>query len=174
MSPSLTIGKVFFLSTRKLFLTKLYWVKGFGIESSFPSRSSKVIVFFWNGFGLALWKAIDSFRHDLGSSADAHLHQVSFGLSFISRLVSGLCTLWALVHHHLSVGCEDRLLRHPALPLVHQLSLVSPLDTFMMFYVFLYLLMQIIWTEAPWNIEDFAYLLLFIDAGLGATHVGEK
>ena len=32
--------------------------------------------------------------------------------------------------------------------------------------------MQIIWSEAPWNIEDINYLLLFIDAGLGATYVG--
>ena len=44
---------------------------------------------------------------------------------------SGLCALWALVHHHLPVGCEVRLLRHPALRLVHQLSLVSPLDNFL-------------------------------------------
>ena len=87
----------------------------------------------------------------------------------------GLFTPWALVHHHLPVGWEVRLLRHPALPLVHQLSLVSPLDTFMMFYVFLYLLMQIIWTEAPWNIEDANDLLLFIPLmrGLGRHMWGE-
>ena len=69
---------------------------------------------------------------------------------------------------------EVRLLRHPAFPLVHQLFPVRTLDTFMMiFYIYLYLLAQIIWTEAPWNIEDFNYLLLFIDVELGATCGGK-
>ena len=44
------------------------------------------------------------------------------GLRFYSPLEG-------LDQYHLSVGCEVRLLRHPALPLVHQLSLVRTFDT---------------------------------------------
>ena len=106
-------------------------------------------------FGLALGKALVPFRHDLGFSADAHRHQVSFGLSYTQ---AG----WFLVHSPLELGStslHSRLyrlnvsqleLRHPAFPLVHQLFPVRTLDTFMMiFYIYLYLLAQIIWSEAP-------------------------
>ena len=55
-------GKVFYLSTHKLLVTKLSWARGFGIESYFPSRSSKVTIFFWIVFGLALRKAIGFFQ----------------------------------------------------------------------------------------------------------------
>ena len=134
------VGKVFYLSTHKLLVTRLSWLKGFPVTIHFLQDqvnwlcSSGMV---W--FGLK--KALVSFRHDLGFSADAHRHQVSFGLSYISsRFGLWLCTLWALVHHHLSLGCEVRLLRHPALPLVHQLSLVR---TFLYLYhmiLYLYLL----------------------------------
>ena len=138
LSPSLRLGKVFFLSTRKLFKLKVFWVKGFSVFKVSSKWTSQVINLV---FGLALGKALVPFRHDLGFSADAHRHQVSFGLSYISsRFGLWLCTLWALVHHHLSLGCEVRLLRHPALPLVHQLSLVR---TFLYLYhmiLYLYLL----------------------------------
>ena len=80
------VGKVLFLSTRKLLVTNLSWARGFGIEFSFLSRSSKVTMFFWNVFGLALRKAVDSCRHDLDGSprfgATAHRHQVPFGILF--------------------------------------------------------------------------------------------
>ena len=122
-------------------------------------------------FGLK--KALVSFRHDLGFSANAHRHQVSFGLSLISsRLVSGLCTLWALVHHHLSLGCEVRPLRHPALPLVHQLSLVR---TFLYPYhmiLYLYLLCRSHDEENRLEIQEFNYFFSSLIWGLG-RHWGE-
>ena len=85
---------------------------------------------------------------------------------------SDLCALWALVHHHLSVGCEVRLLRHPALPLVHQLSLVSPHITFYDVLCILISAMQIVcWEEAPWN-TSLQLLLSSLMRGLG-RHLGE-
>ena len=49
----------------------------------------------------------------------------------------------------------------------------EPLGTFYDLLCILMSAMQILWSEAPWNIQDINYLLLFIaDAGLGATHVG--
>ena len=91
-----------------------------------------------------------------------------------SRLVSGLSTPWALVHHHLS-RLWTRLLRHPAFPLVHQLF---PVRTSWYFYDLLYIFisaMQIAWTEAPWNTRLHLLLLLFIDVmrGLGRHMWGE-
>ena len=84
----------------------------------------------------------------------------------------GLFTPWALVHHHLPVGCEVRLLRHPALPLVHQLSLVSPLDLLHDVLCILISAMQIIcWEEAPW-ITSLQLLLSSLMRGLG-RHLGE-
>ena len=85
---------------------------------------------------------------------------------------SVLFTPWGLDQHHLSVGCEVRLLRHPALPLVHQLSLVSPLDLLHDVLCILISAMQIVWRETPWNTRV-QLLLLFIDAGLGATLGGK-
>ena len=81
----LWLGKVFLLSTSKLLVRKLSWVKRFPGNNSFckvnsPSDNSCV----WFG----LLRSFGSFRHDLGFSADAHRHQVSFGWSFMSsRLV---------------------------------------------------------------------------------------
>ena len=58
LSPSLR-GKVFFLSTRKLLVTKLSWVKGFPVTI----LSAKWIVHrFWNVYGLAFRKAFWSFQ----------------------------------------------------------------------------------------------------------------
>ena len=46
--------------------------------------------------------------------------------------------LEGLDQHHLSLGCEVRLLRHPALPLVHQLFPVRTLYTFLLWsYIFI-------------------------------------
>ena len=89
-----------------------------------------------------------------------------------SRLVSGFI-------HSLSFWSRPplsrlwiRLLRHPALPLVHQLSLVSHLDTFLSMIFYLYLLVQIVcWEEAPWN-TSLQLLLSSLMRGLG-RHLGE-
>ena len=77
-------------------------------------------------FGLAYWKAIDSFRRDVGFSADAHRHQVPFG--FLFKQVG----LWFI--HPLSLGSSPPLslgwidfTPHQALPFpfVHQTLSVS-------------------------------------------------
>ena len=94
-------------------------VQGFRYSNFFRVKSQVMKLV----FGLALSKSIDSFRRDVGFSADAHRHQVPFGflfkqvgLRFIHPLSFGssppLSRLWT------------RLLRHPAFPLVHQLLLV--------------------------------------------------
>ena len=107
VSPSLTIGKVFLLSTRKLLVTKLSWVKGLPVTVLSLKWNSKLITRVW--FGL-LGKLFDSFRHDLAGisrfSADAHRHQVFSWTVFQAgwSLVSFIP--WALVHHHLSLGYE--------------------------------------------------------------------
>ena len=82
-------------------------------------------------------------------SAAAHRHQDSFGIVFQAGWFLVYSPLVALVQHPLPVGCEVRLLRHPALPLVHQLSLVSPHITFYDPLCILISAKQIIWTEAP-------------------------
>ena len=103
----------------------------FKLSSTWNSQVNNLV------FGLALWKALASFRHDLagssGFSADAHQHQVSFGLSF--KQVG----LWFI--HPLSFGSSPplsrlwtRLLRHPAFPLVHQLFPVRLLIPFIMIF----------------------------------------
>ena len=103
---------------------------------------------------------LNPFRHDLGFSADAHRHQFPFGLlSFKQVGLRFYSPLEGLDQYHLSVGCEVRLLCHPALPLVHQLSLVSPIDLLCIpmsaepldtsYDVIFISAMQIIWTEAP-------------------------
>ena len=87
-----------------------------------------------------------------------------------SRLVSGFI-------HSLSFWSSPPLSRlwssttpspstPPCAPTVSGENLLIP---FMIFYVFLYLLMQIVWwEESPWNTR-LQLLLLFIDAGLAAT-----
>ena len=88
-------------------------------------------MFFWNGLVWPFENLLNPFRHDLGLSADAHRHQFPFGLlSFKQVGLRFYSPLEGLDQYHLSVGCEVRLLRHPALPLVHQLFPVSPLVTF--------------------------------------------
>ena len=62
-----------FLSTHKLFLLKVFWVKGFSVFKVSSKWTSQVINLV---FGLALGKALVPFRHDLGFSANAHRHQV--------------------------------------------------------------------------------------------------
>ena len=118
-------GKVFYLSTRKLLVSELSWVKGFSVTILSLKWNSPVhLKRVW--FGL-FWKAFRSFQTWYSSrfSAYAHRHQVPFGLlSFKQVGLRFYSPLEGLDQHHLSVGCEDRLLRHPALPLVHQLSLV--------------------------------------------------
>ena len=146
---------MFYLSTRKLLATKLYWVRGFWYQVfiSFKIKQSDCVLLKW--FGLALWKALVSFRHDLagspGLSATAHRHQVYFGI--VSQ--AGWSLVWsplvALDQHHLSrlwtrLACE--LLRHLALPLVHQLFPVRTLFPFYHDLVFISAL-QILWWEAP-------------------------
>ena len=93
-----------------------------------------------------------------------------------SRLVSGLITSWALDLHHPTLGCADsqtqRLLRHPAFPLVHQLFSVRPLDNFYYDLLFISALQIICWELSPWNTR-LLLLVLFIDAGLGMTSGGK-
>ena len=46
VSPSLRLGKVFCLSTHKLFLLKVFWVKGFSVfklSSKWNSQSDKIV-----------------------------------------------------------------------------------------------------------------------------------
>ena len=59
-------------------------------------------------FGLASRKAFDSFRHDVGFSADAHRHQVSLGLS-LKQVGLRFFTPWRF-YHHPSLGCLRPLL----------------------------------------------------------------
>ena len=169
MSPSLRLGRCF-LATHKLLVTKLSWARDFGTKSSFLSRSSKVTMFFWIVFGLALRKALVSFRHDLGFSANAHRHQVSFGFSFISsRLVPGYRTLWALVHHHHSLGCEFDYSVTQHSPLCTNCLWWVLILPFMMSYVFLYLLCRSRMLRRSAMKYKSSTSSLFIDAGLGAT-----
>ena len=104
-------------------------------------NSPSILKCVWFGLLVSFW--FFQTWSDLGFSADAHRHQVSFGLSFISsRLVSGLCTPWALV----STSLNSRLYRLG----IYSVTQHSPLCTnclwwvllifYMMFYVFLYLL----------------------------------
>ena len=145
----------------------------FKLSSKWNSQVNNLV------FGLALWKALASFRHDLagssGFSADAHQHQVSFGLSF--KQVG----LWFI--HPLGFGSSpphSRLCRladststpSPSIPLVHQLFLVRPLDIFYHDLLFISACADLMLrTQSPWNTR-LLLLVLFIDAGLGATHGG--
>ena len=175
VSPSLRLGKVFCLSTRKLFFLKLSWVKGFSV--TIPS-SKWIVQYIWNVYGLALWKAFDSCRHDLagspGLSAAAHRHQVSLGLSF--KQVG----LWFI--YPLRFGSTPPLSKLCRLNVYYSVTQHSPLCTncfrwdswyllswsFMIFYdVHLCLLVQIL----EWNIQDFNLLLLFTMRGL-VRHLG--
>ena len=71
-----------------------------------------------------------------------------------------------------SVGCADYTrLRHPASPLLHQLFPLRPLDNFYDL-LYLYLLCRSYDEKRP-EIQEFQYLLLFFDAGLGTTLWGE-
>ena len=78
-------GKVFLSFNLQTFSNRTFLSKRFSGNNSFckvnsPSDNSCV----WFG----LLRSFGSFRHDLGFSADAHRHQVSFGWSFMSsRLV---------------------------------------------------------------------------------------
>ena len=123
-------------------------------------------------------RALVSSRHGLagspGYSAAAHRHQVSVGIFYQAgwSLVCSPLELWVL--HHPTLGCADSaLLRHPAFPLVHQLFAVRTLDTFLWCFMYLYLLVQIIWSEAPWNIQDFKYFFSSLMRGLGRHIWGE-
>ena len=88
MSPSLRIGKLFSFNSQfvlaKTFLSK----RSFGNYSFFKVSSKWISQVMNLVFGLALWKALVPFRHDVtgssGFSADAHRHQVSFGLPFVT------------------------------------------------------------------------------------------
>ena len=66
-------------------------------------------------FGLALGKALASFRHDLGFSADAHQHQVSFGIVFQAGWSSVYSPLEGFVSTP-SLGCDLDYSFRPALP----------------------------------------------------------
>ena len=106
LSPSLTLGKVFLSFNSQTFSNRTFLSKRFSGNNSFckvnsPSDNSCV----WFG----LLRSFGSFRHDLGFSADAHRHQVSFGWSFMSsRLVwfmrplsfgssPPVCRLWSSI-----------------------------------------------------------------------------
>ena len=75
-------------------------------------------------FGLALAIALVSFRRDVVQG----LARMRIGTKSIWIVVQAgwslVSPLEGLDQHHLSLGCEVRLLRHPALPLVHQLLLI--------------------------------------------------
>ena len=105
-------------------------------------------------------RALVSSRHGLagspGYSAAAHRHQVSFGIFYQAgwSLVCSPLELWVL--HHPTLGCADSaLLRHPAFPLMHQLFPVRTLwyilswSLWYFMILYLYLLTQILWWEAP-------------------------
>ena len=107
LSPSLRLGKVLSFNSQfvlaKTFLSK----RSFGNYSFFKVSSKWISQVMNLVFGLALWKALVPFRHVLtgssGFSADAHRHQVSFGLSF--KQVG----LWFI--HPLSSGSSPPLSR---------------------------------------------------------------
>ena len=131
-------------------------------------------MFFWIVFGLALKKSLVSFRHDLRFSADAHRHQVfswavtqfkQVGLRFFSPLEG-------LDQHHLSLGCEVRLLRHPALPLVHQLSLVRTFWYHLWSFMYSYICLCRSCEEKRHEIQEFNYFFSSLMRGLG-RHWGE-
>ena len=175
MSPSLTIGKVFLLSTRKLLETNLSWARGFGIEFFFLSRSSKVTMFFWNVFGLAFRKLFNPFRHDLGFSADAHRHQVPFGLLSLKQV--GLwfyAPLEGLDQHHLSLGCELSTTPSPSIPpSAPTASGENLLIPFMIFYVFLCLLCRSYGAKRPEIYKTSTTCFSSLMRGLGRHMWGE-
>ena len=153
----LKVRKVFYLSTRKLLVTKLSWVKGFLVTILSLKWNSQVIKLV---FGLALWRALVSFRHDLdgnpGLSAAAHRHQVSFGIIFQAGwfLVCSPLELW--VQHHPHVGCADSA-STPSPSISPCAPTVSGESSW---YLSIYDLLFIsacadrMWEE-PWNIQDF-------------------
>ena len=106
MSPSIRLGRCF-SSNSQTFSNKTFMGKSFLVSSlSFLKikQSDCVLQFV---FGLAYWKAFDSFRHYIVQG----LAQMRIGTKYLldcrsSRLVSGIFTRWALDHHHLSLGCE--------------------------------------------------------------------
>ena len=159
-----------FLSTHKLFLLKVFWVKGFSVFKLSSEWNSLVINLV---FGLALWKALVSFRHDVtgssGFSADAHRHQVSLGLSFKQV---GLWFIHPLSFgsRHLSLGCSDSTWTStpsPSIPLVHRLFLVRPLDIFYHDLLFISACADLMLrTESPWNIQDFYFWFSSLMRGL--------
>ena len=101
-------------------------------------------------FGLALWRALVSFRHYI--------------VQGLARMRIGTKSIWIVVHfkqvglwfvHTLSFGSSPPLSRlwssttpspstPPCAPTVSGENLLIP---FMIFYVFLYLLMQIVWEK---------------------------
>ena len=120
-------------------------------------------------FGLAYWKAFDSFRHYIVQG----LAQMRIGTKYLldcrsSRLVSGF--------HPLSFGSSPplsrlwaRLLRHPAFPLVHQLFRWDSYIPFIIWsYIYICYADLMLRTQSPWNTR-LLLLVLFIDAGLGTT-----
>ena len=100
-------------------------------------------------FGLALAIALVSFRRDdiVQGLARMRIGTKSFWVAFQAGWFLVYSLLGALVQL-LTLGCADsqtqRLLRHPAFPLVHQLSLVSHLDTFYDLLCILISAMQIV------------------------------
>ena len=92
-------------------------------------------------FGLALRKALVYFRHDIVQAlAQMRIVTKSFWVVFQAGWFLVYSPLGALVQL-LTLGCADsqtqRLLRHPAFPLVHQLFSVRPLDIF--YYMVLFI-----------------------------------
>ena len=124
-------------------------------------------------FSWAHWKALVSCRHDLAGSADAHRHQVSFGIVFQAGWSLVFSPLWALDQHHLTLGCADSTSTpspsiSPCAPAVSGEILESFYDLLCIFISACAYLME--WSV--WNTR-LLLLLLFIDAGLGPT-LGEE
>ena len=158
------LGKVFPFNSQT-FSNETFLSKRFsGNKSFFKVNSPLILKCVWFGLLVSFW--FFQTWSDLGFSADRSLWDwivFQAGWSLVSF------TPWAFGQDHLNLGCADSTRTpSPSIPLVHQLSLVSPLEPFMMFYVFISALQILWWEESPWNTR-LLLLLLIIDAGLGAT-----
>ena len=115
-------------------------------------------------FGLASWKAFDSFRHDLAGisrfSADAHRHQVFSWTVFQAGWSLVSFTPWAFGQDHLSLGCEFDYSVTQHSPLCTNCLWWVLILPFMMFYVFLYLLCRSYVEKKRHEIQVFNYFSL--------------
>ena len=157
------------LNSQEFFRYKIAKSQGFRY-SSFKVKSHSDSIRVWFGLLESFW----SFQTWYSSrfSADAHRHQVYFGLSF--KQVG----LWFI--HPLSFGSSPplsrlwtRLLRHPAFPLVHQLFRWD-LIYLLSYDLILISAMQILcWEPNRHEIQDFYFWFSSFDTGLGTTSGGK-